>query len=46
MTLRVADVARASPRPPVAAAAAAVPEVVVALESTLYGPTAFSQADL
>ena len=32
--------------PAVAADAAAVSEVVVALESSLYGQTAFSQADL
>ena len=32
--------------PAVAADAAAVTEVVVALESSLYGQTAFSQADL
>ncbi len=32
--------------PAVAADAAAVTEVVVALESSLYGPSAFSQADL
>ncbi len=37
---------RASPSPAVAADAAAVTEVVVALESSLYGQTAFSQADL
>lgn len=36
----------ASPRPAVATDAAAVTEVVVALESSLYGRTAFSQADL
>jgi mycothiol synthase len=39
-------VERASPSPAVAADAAAVTEVVVALESSLYGPTTFSQADL
>ena len=32
--------------PAVAADAAAVTEIVVALESSLYGQTAFSQADL
>jgi hypothetical protein len=32
--------------PAVAADAAAVTEVVLALESSLYGQTAFSQADL
>ena len=32
--------------PAVAADAAAVTEVVAALESSLYGPTTFSQADL
>src|SRR4051812_7126505 len=37
---------RAVLRPAVAADAAGVTEVVVALESSLYGPTAFSQADL
>src|SRR5215208_3621499 len=37
---------RAFPTPAVAADAAAVTEVVVALESSLYGRTAFSQADL
>ena len=37
---------RAFPTPAVAADAAAVTEVVVALESSLYGQTAFSQADL
>ena len=34
------------PTPAVAADAAAVTEIVVALESSLYGQTAFSQADL
>ena len=37
---------RALPTPAVAADAAAVTEVVVALESSLYGQSAFSQADL
>src|ERR687898_1276244 len=37
---------RAVPTSAVAADAAAVTEVVVALESSLYGQTAFSQADL
>ena len=37
---------RAFPTPAVAADAAAVTEVVMALESSLYGQTAFSQADL
>jgi mycothiol synthase len=37
---------RALLTPAVAADAAAVTELVVALESSLYGPTAFSQADL
>jgi mycothiol synthase len=37
---------RAIPTPAVAADAAAVTEVVSALESSLYGQTAFSQADL
>jgi mycothiol synthase len=37
---------RASPTPAVAADAAAVTEVVLALESSLYGQTAFSEADL
>ncbi|HMJ96427.1 MAG TPA: hypothetical protein VK486_11270, partial [Thermoleophilaceae bacterium] len=37
---------RALPTPAVAADAAAVTEVVVALESSLYGESAFSQADL
>jgi len=37
---------RAFPTPAVAADAAAVTEVVGALESLLYGQTAFSQADL
>ena len=37
---------RALPTPAVAADAAAVAEVVAALESSLYGPSAFSQADL
>ena len=37
---------RAFPTPPVAADAAAVTEVVAALESSLYGQTSFSQADL
>ena len=33
-------------RPAVAADAGAVTEIVVALESSLYGPSTFSQADL
>jgi hypothetical protein len=37
---------RASATPAVAADAAAVTEVVAALESSLYDQTAFSQADL
>jgi len=37
---------RATLTPPVAADAAAVTEVVAALESSLYGQTSFSQADL
>jgi hypothetical protein len=37
---------RAFPTPAVAADAAAVTEVVAALESSLYGQTSFSQADL
>jgi mycothiol synthase len=37
---------RAFATPAVAADAAAVTEVVVAVESSLYGPSAFSQADL
>ena len=37
---------RALPTPAVAADAAAVTEVVAALESALYGPSTFSQADL
>ena len=37
---------RAVPTPAVAADAAAVTEVVMALESWLYGHTSFSQADL
>ena len=37
---------RAFPKPAVAADAAAVTEVVAALESSLYGQSAFSQADL
>src|SRR2546423_12947682 len=37
---------RAVPTPAVAADAAAVTEVVMALESSLYGETSFSQADL
>jgi mycothiol synthase len=37
---------RALPTPAVAADAAAVTEVVAALESSLYGPSTFSQADL
>lgn len=37
---------RALPTPAVAADAAGVTEVIVALESSLYGQTAFSQADL
>jgi mycothiol synthase len=37
---------RVSLTPAVAADAAAVTELVVALEASLYGPTAFSQADL
>src|SRR3954451_11959347 len=37
---------RAFPTPAVAADAAAVTEVVLALESSIYGQTAFSQADL
>src|SRR5688572_17898128 len=37
---------RAVPTPAVAADAAAVTEVVLALESSLYGQSAFSQADL
>ena len=37
---------RAVPTPAVAADAAAVTEVVMALESWLYGQTSFSQADL
>ncbi len=37
---------RASPTPAVAADAAAVTELVGALESSLYGQTAFSEADL
>ena len=37
---------RAVPTPAVAADAAAVTEVVMALESSLYGQTTFSQADL
>jgi GNAT superfamily N-acetyltransferase len=37
---------RAVPTPAVAADAAAVTELVVALESSLYGETAFTQADL
>jgi ribosomal protein S18 acetylase RimI-like enzyme len=37
---------RAFPAPAVAADAAAVTEVVMALESSLYGQTGFSQADL
>jgi GNAT superfamily N-acetyltransferase len=39
-------VERAHSRPAVAADAAAVTEIVVALESSLYGHTAFSEADL
>src|SRR5215208_6282799 len=37
---------RALPTPAVAADAAAVTELVLALESSLYGATAFSQEDL
>jgi hypothetical protein len=37
---------RAFVRPAVAADAAAVTEIVVALESSLYGPSTFSQPDL
>jgi hypothetical protein len=37
---------RPFPTPAVAADAAAVTEVVAALESSLYGQSAFSQADL
>ena len=37
---------RAFPTPPVAADATAVSEVIAALESSLYGQSAFSQADL
>ena len=48
MSTRVAcsDMERAVATPPVAADAAAVTEVVMALESSLYGQTSFSQADL
>jgi mycothiol synthase len=46
MAWRAADMERALPTPAAAADAAAVTEVVVALESSLYGQTAFSQADL
>ena len=46
MTGRAADMERAFSTPAVAADAAAVTEVVAALESSLYGQTAFSQADL
>jgi hypothetical protein len=37
---------RAVPTPAVAADAAAVTEIVLALEASVYGQSAFSQADL
>ena len=43
---RAADTQRAFPTPAVAADAAAATEVLVALEPSLYGQTALSQADL
>jgi hypothetical protein len=46
MTYRAAHMERAVSTPAVAANAAAVTEVVVALESSLYGPSTFSQAGL
>ena len=46
MTERAADMEGAFATPAVAADAPAVAEVVAALESSLYGQTAFSQADL
>ena len=46
MTGRAADMEGALPTSAVAADAPAVTEIVAALESALYGHTAFSQADL
>ena len=46
MTGRAADMEGALTTSAVAADAAAVTEIVAALESALYGHTAFSQADL
>jgi hypothetical protein len=43
---RAVDTEPAVLAPAVAADAAAVTELVVALESSLYGPSAFTQADL